>query len=198
MIIRRFGKQYFKNGSIFEDFIDAVGMKYSSRFVISEGQRNVSLVGNAHEIKRILNAIPDLSDQNNTFFRRIVIAMSEQRADLKSETMFSAEEALEFMEQYREGNRKIMQEYFGKDEDLFDMDFSKNKKWVLDHKEMEKDIIRFMGRAIIELRRENKELKKRVKATEIELSEQREMIRDIQAKLDNPVKTVLSSIKKKR
>ena len=55
-----------------------------------------------------------------------------------------------------------------------------------------------MGRAIIELRRENKELKKRVKATEIELSEQREMIRDIQAKLDNPVKTVLSSIKKKR
>ena len=78
------------------------------------------------------------------------------------------------------------------------MDFSKNKKWVLDHKEMEKDIIRFMGRAIIELRRENKELKKRVKATEIELSEQREMIRDIQAKLDNPVKTVLSSIKKKR
>ena len=173
-------------------------MKYSSRFVISEGQRNVSLVGNAHEIKRILNAIPDLSDQNNTFFRRIVIAMSEQRADLKSETMFSAEEALEFMEQYREGNRKIMQEYFGKDEDLFDMDFSKNKKWVLDHKEMEKDIIRFMGRAIIELRRENKELKKRVKATEIELSEQREMIRDIQAKLDNPVKTMLSSIKKKR
>ena len=81
MIIRRFGKQYFKNGSIFEDFIDAVGMKYSSRFVISEGQRNVSLVGNAHEIKRILNAIPDLSDQNNTFFRRIVIAMSDQRAD---------------------------------------------------------------------------------------------------------------------
>lgn len=198
MIIRRFGRQYFKNGSIFEDFIDAVGMPYSSRFVISEGQRNVSLVGNAHEIKRILNTIPDLSDPNNTFFRKIVIGMSEQRPDLKSETMFSAEEALEFMERYREGNRKIMQEYFGKDEDLFDMNFSNNKKWVLDNTEMEKDIIRFMGRAIIELRKENKELKKRVKATERELAEQKEMIKDIQLKLQNPLKTVVSSIRKKK
>lgn len=198
IIVRRFGRQYFKNGSIFEDFIDAVGMRYSSRFVISEGQRNVSLVGNAHEIKRVLNTIPDLSDQNNTFFRRIVVAMSEQRPDLKKETMFSSEEALRFMEQYREGNRKIMQEYFGKDEDLFDMDFSKNQKWVLDHKEMERDIIRFMGRAIIELRKENKELKKRVKGTERELAEQKEILKDIQAKLDNPLKTVFSSMKKKK
>ena len=198
IIVRRFGGQYFKNGSIFEDFIDAVGMRYSSRFVISEGQRNVSLVGNTHEIKRILNTIPDLSDQNNTFFRRIVIDMSEQRPDLKKETMFSSEEALEFMEQYREGNRKIMQEYFGQDEDLFDMDFSKNQKWVLNHTEMEKDIIRFMGRAIIELRQENKDLKKRVKVAERELSEQKETLKDIQAKLSNPLKTVFSSMRKKK
>ncbi len=198
IIVRRFGGQYLKNGSIFEDFIDAVGMKYSSRFVISEGQRNVSLVGNTHEIKRILNTIPNLNDQNNTFFRKIVIDMSEQRPNLKKETMFSSEEALEFMEQYREGNRKIMQEYFGQDEDLFDMDFSKNQKWVLNHTEMEKDIIRFMGRAIIELRQENKDLKKRVKAAERELSEQKEILKDIQAKLGNPMKTVFSSMRKKK
>lgn len=197
IIVRRFGRQYFKNGSIFEDFIDAVGMRYSSHFVISEGQRNVSLVGNTHEIKRILNTIPDLRDQDNKFFRSIVIDMSEQRPDLKKETMFSPEEALKFMEQYREGNRKIMKEYFGKDEDLFDMDFSKNQKWVLDYKEMEKDIIQFMGRAIIELRKENKDLKKRVKETERELSEQKEILKNIQVQLDNPLKTVFSFVRKK-
>ena len=198
IIVRRFGRQYFKNGSIFEDFIDAVGMRYSSHFVISEGQRNVSLVGNTHEIKRILNTIPDLRDQDNKFFRSIVIDMSEQRPDLKKETMFSPEEALKFMEQYREGNRKIMKEYFGKDEDLFDMDFSKNKKWVLEYKEMEKDIIQFMGRAIIELRKENKDLKKRVKETERELSEQKEILKNIQVQLDNPLKTVFSFVRKKK
>lgn len=198
IIVRRFGRQYFKNGSIFEDFIDAVGMRYSSHFVISEGQRNVSLVGNTHEIKRILNTIPDLRDQDNKFFRSIVIDMSEQRPDLKKETMFSPEEALKFMEQYREGNRKIMKEYFGKDEDLFDMDFSKNQKWVLDYKEMEKDIIQFMGRAIIELRKGNKDLKKRVKETERELSEQKEILKNIQVQLDNPLKTVFSFVRKKK
>ena len=111
--------------------MDALGIKYDGRFVVSEGQRNISLLGNAHEIKRVLNSLPDLSDRNNTFFRKIVVGMSEQRPDLKSETMFSAEEALEFMEKYREDNRKVMREYFGKDEDLFDMDFSKNKNGCL-------------------------------------------------------------------
>ena len=197
MIVRRFGRQYFKNGSIFEDFIDAVGMRYSSRFVISEGQRNVSLVGNAHEIKRVLNALPDLSDNNNTFFRRIAVSMSEQRPELKSETMFSSEEAAQFMEHYRADNRKIMQEYFGKDEDLFDMDFSKNNKWVLDHTEMEKDIIRFMGYAIVELRKENKDLKKRVKALESGFDTQQNTLEELRQKIRNPLKKVFSSMKKK-
>lgn len=197
IIVRRFGRQYFKNGSIFEDFIEAVGMKYSSRFVISEGQRNVSLVGNMHEIKRVLNTIPELSDQNNKFFRGIVTAMSEQRPDLKKQTMFSADEAEKFMEQYRDGNREIMKEYFGKDEDLFDMNFSGNQKWILNHTEMEKDIIRFMGRALIEIREENKELKKKIKITENELSEQREILKEIQSKINHPLKTMFSSKIKK-
>ncbi|HJC32305.1 MAG TPA: hypothetical protein H9934_09270 [Candidatus Anaerobutyricum faecale] len=198
MTVRRFGKKYFKNGSLFEDFMDALGIKYDGRFVVSEGQRNISLLGNAHEIKRVLNSLPDLSDRNNTFFRKIVVGMSEQRPDLKSETMFSAEEALEFMEKYREDNRKVMREYFGKDEDLFDMDFSKNKKWVPDHTEMEKDIILFMGNAIVELRKENRELKKDMDVMEKELSEQRKILKDLQARSGNPVKAVLSSVKKKK
>ena len=122
--------------------------------------------------------------------------MSEQRPDLKSETMFSSEEALEFMEQYRESNRKIMQEYFGKDEDLFDMDFSGNKKWVLDHTEMEKDIILFMGRAIVELREENKELKTRMGEMEKEMVRNKKVLKELQEKKTNPLKSFLSSAKK--
>ena len=196
MIVRRFGRKYFKNGSLFEDFVDALGMEYSSRFIVSEGQRNISLLGNAHEIKRVLNTLPELSNADNTFFRRITAGMSEQRPDLKSETMFSSEEALEFMEQYRESNRKIMQEYFGKDEDLFDMDFSGNKKWVLDHTEMEKDIILFMGRAIVELREENKELKTRMGEMEKEMVRNKKVLKELQEKKTNPLKSFLSSAKK--
>lgn len=198
MIVRRFGKKYFKNGSIFEDFMDAIGVKYSSKFVISNGDRNIGLFGNTHEIKRVLNSLPGLTDQNNVFFRRILVGMSEEHMELKNQTMFSSEEALNFMEQYREGNRKIMQEFFGSDEDLFDMDFSKNQKWIPSHTEMERDIIRFTGNAIVELRKENKELKEKIKQMESEMTAQKEMMKEIQRKLDNPLKNIISSMKRKK
>ena len=63
-------------------------------------------------------------------------------------------------ETVRNATSEVYQTYVEalKDEDLFDMDFSKNNKWMPDHTEMEKDIIRFMGYAIVELRKENKDL----------------------------------------
>ncbi len=79
MIVRRFGRKYFKNGSLFEDFVDALGMEYSSRFIVSEGQKNISLLGNAHEIKRVLNTLPELSNADNTFFRRITVLSSAKK-----------------------------------------------------------------------------------------------------------------------
>ena len=195
IIVRRFGRQYFKNGSLFEDFVDAVGMRYDERFVITEGERNISLLGNAHEIRRILNTLPDLSDRDNTFFRQVAVSMSEQYAGDKKETMFSSEEALEFMERYREGNRKIMQEYFGEDGNLFDMDFSKNHKWVPDHTKMEQDIIRFMGNAIVKLREENQELAERVRKLEKNAAAGHRPPEKTQPKTGNPLKSIIRSLK---
>lgn len=180
IILRRFGKQYFKNGSIFEDFVDALGMKYNSRFVISNANRNIRLFGNTHEIKRVLNMLPDLNDQDNIFFKRITLGMSERYIDCKQKTMFSSEEALEFMEKYREGNRKLMQEYFGKDEDLFDMDFSRNNKWILDNTEMQQDIITFIGHIAVQLRKENQELQKRLVELETEWSNYKKKVDQMQ------------------
>lgn len=180
IIIRRFGKQYFKNGSIYEDFMEALGVKYSSQFVITEGKRNNSLFGNSHEIKRVLNKL-GMNKHDRLFFKRIVREISDNHTDLKGETMFSSEEALEFMEQYREGNRKLMQEYFGKDEDLFDMDFSKNKKWVLNNTEMERDIITLIGHVTVQLRQENRELQNRLSVLEKEISEQKKKLTEQQA-----------------
>ena len=194
VIIRRFGRQYFKNGSIYEDFMEALGVRYSSRFVISEGKRNNSLFGNSHEIKRVLNMLP-LNKHDRLFFKHIVREISDEHTDLKGETMFSADEAREFMEQYREGNRKLMQEYFGKDEDLFDMDFSKNHKWVPDHTKMEQDIIRFMGNAIVKLREENQELAERVRKLEKNAAAGHRSPEKTQPKTSNPLKSIIRSLK---
>lgn len=76
------------------------------------------------------------------------------------------------------------------------MDFSGNKKWVLDHTEMEKDIILFMGRAIVELREENKELKTRMGEMEKEMVRNKKVLKELQEKKTNPLKSFLSSAKK--
>lgn len=197
IIIRRFGKQYFKNGSIYEDFMEALGVRYDSRFVISEGKRNNSLFGNSHEIKRILNML-NMNKHDRLFFKRIVREISDNHTDLKGETMFSAEEARQFMEKYREGNRKLMQEYFGKDEDLFDMDFSKNKKWVLDHTEMEQDIISLIGRVTVQLRQENRELQTQIQDMKKELAECKKKLDAKPSSGRNPLRSVLSGLKGKK
>lgn len=197
IIIRRFGKQYFKNGSIYEDFMEALGVRYDSRFVISEGKRNNSLFGNSHEIKRILNML-NMNKHDRLFFKRIVQEISDNHTDLKGETMFSAEEARQFMEKYREGNRKLMQEYFGKDEDLFDMDFSKNKKWVLDHTEMEQDIISLIGRVTVQLRQENRELQTQIQDMKKELAECKKKLDAKPSGGRNPLRSVLSGLKGKK
>lgn len=197
VIIRRFGRQYFKNGSIYEDFMEALGVKYDSRFVISEGKRNNSLFGNSHEIKRVLNMLK-MNKGDRLFFKRIVRTISDNHTDLKGETMFSSEEARQFMEQYREGNRKLMQEYFGKDEDLFDMDFSKNKKWVLDHTEMEKDIITLIGHVTVQLRQENRELQSQIQDMKKELAACKKKLEEKPSAGRNPIRSVISGIRGKK
>lgn len=197
VIIRRFGRQYFKNGSIYEDFMEALGVKYDSRFVISEGKRNNSLFGNSHEIKRVLNMLK-MNKGDRLFFKRIVRTISDNHTDLKGETMFSSEEARQFMEQYREGNRKLMQEYFGKDEDLFDMDFSKNKKWVLDHTEMEKDIITLIGHVTVQLRQENRELQSQIQDMKKELAACKKKLEEKPSAGRKPIRSVISGIRGKK
>lgn len=167
------------------------------RFVISNEDRNIRLFGNTHEIKRVLNMLPELSDADNLFFKRITISMSEQRTEHKGETMFSAEEALEFMEPFREGNRKLMEEYFGKDEDLFQMDFSKNRKWTLDNTEMERDIISFIGSVAVQLRQENRELRARMQTMEKEWSASRKKAEEKESGKKNPLRKVVRGLKVK-
>ena len=79
-----------------------------------------------------------------------------------------------------------MEEYFGENKDLFDMDFSQNDKWELDHTKMEQDIIRFVGHAVVKLREENKEMQTKVSALEKELEEQKKVMADMQRRIGKP------------
>lgn len=196
IIVRRFGRKYFKNGSIHEDFLDAVGLRWNDKFVISEETKNIGLFGNPHEIKRQLNSIPELNDKQNRFFRKVLLEMSES-SGIKKESMFSEEEAKEFMKPYEEGNRKVAEEYLG-DEELFELDFSNMEKRVINYDKLLDDTIVFTGKVAIALREENDELKKRIDAQDKLLKEQQKMIGELNNRLNHPFRNAVSALKNRK
>lgn len=191
VFVRRFGRQYFKNQSIYEDFFEALGLEFTDEYVIQETQRNESLYGNAIEIKRILNSMPNLGVRDNALFRNVIGEVSAAKPENKTTSLFSMEEAREFLEKFRDGNKKIMQEYLGGDGDLFDMTIKETTKWVPEYTEREEDLIIFIGNIAMELRKENEKLKKRLDQQEKELKRQKHLIENLKSKIKHPIKTVL-------
>ena len=65
--------------------------------------------GNTHEIKRVLNSLPEMLDADvNHFFRQTLLSISQTSAKEYQTSMLSAEETEEFMQKYEEGNQAIV------------------------------------------------------------------------------------------
>lgn len=191
VIVRRFGRQYFKNHSIYEDFFEVLGLEFTDDYVIEDSVRNESINGNALEIKRILNALPNLEPRDNVFLRDIMAEVSAAVPENKELSLFSEEEARAFLAKFQEGNQKIMKEFLGQEGDLFDMSFKKKQKWEPDCSSMERDMIIFMGNIAMEFRAENELLRNQMEQQEKELNRQKYMLENMKNKLKHPVKTVL-------
>lgn len=192
LIVRRFGKEYFIGNSIYQDFIQVIGMQYlKDAFTIRQETLNRSLTKNNTEIKRILNKLPDLDAQSNRMFQTILGHNSNCKTDNKYYSMFSRSEAEALYEKYREGNRLIAKNYMGIEEDLFSFEYKAEEKWVPDNEEMLEDIILFMGTSLLQI---EKNMQKKM---EKELQSQRRQIERMKEELRHPVRHVGKKILKK-
>ena len=120
--------------------------------------------------------------------------VSAENPDEKKLQMFQPEEAAAFMEKYREGNRRIMEKYFHKSEDLFTPNFKNIKTWEWDSRRMSEDLIRLLGHTTITLRKENEELRQRITKLEQSSQKQNKAITDLKNKLKHPAKTIIKKI----
>ena len=64
IIVRRYGKKYFKNGSIYDDFLSTLGLSLTDDYTITTFERNPRLSGNSNEMQRIFNSIPNATTGN--------------------------------------------------------------------------------------------------------------------------------------
>lgn len=194
--VRLFDKEHFAGGTIQADFLETVHLEYTEDYRILVPMQNPSLTKNNLEIKRILNRMPDLNKQKNDYFRKVLTQLSDENPEEGRSSMFSQEENKEFLEQFREGNAKIVKEYLGKDGDLFDDTYLADGKWQIDNEQMIRDMIRFFGTTVSYFMEENRVLKERDKALKEQLDVQKKHINNIRYKMKHPVKAVLEKLKR--
>ena len=67
IIVHRYGKKYFKNGSIYDDFLSTLGLSLTDDYTITTFERNPRLSGNSNEMQRIFNSIPNATKKDFSF-----------------------------------------------------------------------------------------------------------------------------------
>ncbi len=189
--VRKFDRKEFFGGSIYADFLNIVGLKFTDEFKIQEDIRNVSLTKNDTEIKRILNGLSENNGKYNSFFRECLTTCSREYPDDNRYNMFSKQEMRKFLSKFQEGNQKIAKEYFDSKEPLFSSEYKAKEKWTPKNPAMFEDVIRFAGSMVIELLKQNQKLKVRLDNHRMEirkakerLENQRKEIRKLKERLD--------------
>lgn len=147
VIARVYARNRFKNGDVVADFLQILGLRIEDGFEPLEGERNVSIgVGNALEIKRIINTLPKITPPLMAVARKATSVCYEWERQRGSYSMFSEEERVAFMENYAESNRLLARDYFGmEDGELFDALEKLPPKWTSDNPRMYESIVLFFG-----------------------------------------------------
>lgn len=146
IMVRVYEKDQFEGegNTIFSDFLKCVGLTYNETYKVERPAVNLGLQGNYIELKRIINGLPEYRELNDFMskpFRDASAAKNENMLHGKV-SMFSKEQQMEYMAQFEEDNRKIAQEYLGREDGiLFREPMGDLPTWKLDEEALYQDIM---------------------------------------------------------
>ncbi len=189
IIVRRFEPKRFINGSLYDDFLHAVGLSLTDEYEIAQFMKNPKLAGNTHEIMRILNTMPGMDEKTNEFFRKALLSYADQSGEQYLCEMFSKEEAAAYMKKYEKQNQMIAQDYLD-GEPLFDLTFKDLPKWEKNNPYMQDDLIRFVGACCMQMLSENQKRNEKISAKMLKEKKY------VEQKIAKSVPTKPSSLKK--
>lgn len=194
IIVRCYDWKKFYGGSIYADFLHIIGLSLTDEYVIEREIVNTKLAGNMHEIKRIINTMPMVDKDSNFYFRDILLECSNDSQVEQNYSMFSKEEAEEFIKKYEDGNRRVAVEYMGiEDGSLFSQTVKDAPKWEKENPNVQDDMVRFVCAACMRLKSENEQLK-----GELDKMERRvKKLEERTYKLRHPVRTVCRKVQNK-
>lgn len=145
IIVRRFHKKYFVDGSLLADFMDILGLALTDEYQIQEQSvKNTKMPENLCEIKRIINGMPEVKVKERWRYERLLRNLSEHSDGEQLRRMFSSDEASDFMEKYAGSNQELYQTFFADGEPLFLEKEDPPEKWKKDNEDMLTDLVRFI------------------------------------------------------
>lgn len=168
LIVRRFDRKNFYQGTIFADFLHSIGLELTDRFVLPESEVNLTIKGNTVEVMRVMNTAPVITRYNKAYLSSLVSMCSEESDKHYKYTMSTKEETAEFLERYREGNKQIAEDFIADGKPLFTYDVAEElPKWDKNNGYMLDDVIRIftvitqdLHEGAVQLQKENEQLQK--------------------------------------
>ena len=164
VIVRPYEKHHFVGGSIFSDFLDAVGLPLTEEYALPARHANTRWPERVVEAKRYANAALSYHRRKVPNFYRNAIEEAYgigTAAQLPSQKvgMFSPEERRAFMQQYEAGNAKVARKYLHREDGiLFYEDPGDLPKWESDYRELIEDTVRMLAGADTYLYKRQQEL----------------------------------------
>lgn len=178
VIVRRYDRERFYGGSIYHDFMNAVGLTLSDEYTIVQGERNKSFDGNTHEFMRIANGVSQFNDADRAFIRKILYANCENSKEFRY-SMFSKKENKQFLNKLKSSNRLVAAEYLGEpDRDLFDLTIADLPKWTPDNSYMMEDLIRFTAIGMSFLKQENRKFQEKCDHMQRQIDEMKALLKE--------------------
>lgn len=192
VIVRKYDRNTFEGGSIYTDFLRAIGLDMKEEFVVPRAEENLGLKGNANEIRRVINTVPDISDSDHVFFRNVMLGFSGISVKNYPCAVMSETEKEKLLAQCEEGNREVARIIYGEDRELFEKDDKELPKWEKDNPYMVDDVIRLVASTAIQLREENRKLEERVRQLEEQAKQmEKEINNSIPRKVKRKIKKVM-------
>lgn len=120
MLVRVYEKNQYigPEKSIISDFFTTVGLEYNDNYAELERLPNTSLTGIYLEAKRQLNKIEGLVERKD-YVQDLVKKVVELNGDVRSissNEFMTGDEAVAFLNRYKESNEKVAREYLGRED----------------------------------------------------------------------------------
>lgn len=183
LIVRKYERGSFlgKTGTIFSDFLDALGLEWTDEFVIQKEVVNESIGDNYVEILRVLNQLVTegggFDRYASDFFGQNAVMCSRTGQQENRYSMFSQEEQKAVWKKYEKSNESVKKAYFPKDQELFTDTLTSHPRWTKDNPQMQEDIVLYFGTMLLQQQREHMQFQKDVQER---LQDQEEQIKQLQ------------------